>query len=91
MSTASGKTVLIATDSQSTVSALSLGPRRQKERMTQSTWEHLNAIADAGVNVHLQFIYGHCGVHLNEMVDNAIVMQKQSILHLQRNERRKSE
>ncbi|WP_273152667.1 reverse transcriptase domain-containing protein [Methylophaga thiooxydans] len=64
-----GKTVLIASDSQSTISALNRGPTNQKERMTQTTWEYLKQIADFGVRVHLQFVYSHCGVLLNEVAD----------------------
>jgi hypothetical protein len=63
--------ILIVSDSQSSIAALEKGPIAQTEEMLNGTWRKLIEIANSHVYVHFQFVYAHCGVKLNEEVDQA--------------------
>ena len=66
-----GQRLLVASDSQSLLMAL----RCHTARTTNSTFtecvEMLNGLADRGVKICLQFVFGHCGVSRNELADVA--------------------
>eukprot|EP00744_Colponema_vietnamica_P004012 GILI01006058.1.p1 GENE.GILI01006058.1~~GILI01006058.1.p1 ORF type:complete len:1145 (+),score=82.10 GILI01006058.1:283-3717(+) len=61
--------LLIITDSQSALSALRRGPILQRNNMEDDIWRLLLDIAEYDVRIHLQFVYGHCGVPENEEID----------------------
>ncbi|PWV20750.1 putative RNase H [Trypanosoma cruzi] len=63
------KTLLVVTDSQSLLAALNKGPLSQTDWTEDRIWQRLLTLACAGWSVHLQFCYGHCGVHANELAD----------------------
>eukprot|EP00664_Eupelagonemidae_sp_cell27_P002451 gene2450-2892_t len=66
-----GTKVLIATDSQSAVKALSAGPAGQKGREEQNIWRHIRELfnRDTGRTLTVQWIPSHCGVKWNERAD----------------------
>ena len=61
--------VLLVTDSQSALAALERGPIGQRHATENEIWMLLLQLGEEGVKVHLQFVYGHCGVPLNEAAD----------------------
>ncbi|PWU86419.1 hypothetical protein C4B63_122g19 [Trypanosoma cruzi] len=63
------KTLLVVTDSQSLLAALNKGPLSQTDWTEDQIWQRLLTLTCAGWSVHLQFCYGHCGVHANELAD----------------------
>ncbi|PWU97776.1 hypothetical protein C4B63_14g117 [Trypanosoma cruzi] len=63
------KTLLVVTDSQSLLAALNKGPLSQTDWTEDQIWQRLLTVTFAGWSVHLQFCYGHCGVHVNEPAD----------------------
>ncbi|PWV15228.1 putative RNase H [Trypanosoma cruzi] len=63
------KTLLVVTDSQSLLAALNKGPLSQTDWTEDQIWLRLLTLTRAGWSVHLQFCYGHCGVHANELAD----------------------
>ncbi|PWU89319.1 putative trans-sialidase [Trypanosoma cruzi] len=63
------KTLLVVTDSQSLLAALNKGPLSQTDWTEDQIWQRLLTLTCAGLSVHLQFCYGHCGVHANELAD----------------------
>ncbi|KAF8303369.1 putative RNase H [Trypanosoma cruzi] len=63
------KTLLVVTDSQSLLAALNKGPLSQTGWTGDQIWQRLLTLTCAGWSVHLQFCYGHCGVHANELAD----------------------
>ena len=63
------RTFLVATDSQSSASALAGGPISCKDPAVCRIWARLLRIADMGAKVHIQFIYSHCGTPRNELAD----------------------
>ena len=66
----SGKRILIATDSQSTLASLSNGPIAQRVSFIAKIWNTLMTISKRfKVYIHLQFIYTHCGFAKNDKAD----------------------
>ena len=66
----SGKRILIATDSQSTLASLSNGPIAQRVPFIANIWNTLMTISKRfKVYIHLQFIYLHCGFAKNNIAD----------------------
>ena len=66
----SGKRILIATDSQSTLASLSNGPIAQRVPFIAKIWNTLMKISKRfKVYIHLQFIYSHCGFAKNDKAD----------------------
>ncbi|RNE99647.1 L1Tc protein [Trypanosoma cruzi] len=63
------KTLLVVTDSQSLLAALNKGPFSQTDWTEDQIWQRLLTLTCAGWSVHLQFCYGYCGVHANELAD----------------------
>ncbi|EKF26101.1 hypothetical protein MOQ_010222, partial [Trypanosoma cruzi marinkellei] len=63
------KTLLVVTYSQSLLAALKKGPLTQTDWTEDQIWQRLLTLTSAGWSVHLQFCYGHCGVHANELAD----------------------
>ncbi|KAF8276291.1 putative RNase H [Trypanosoma cruzi] len=63
------KTLLVVTDSQSLLAALNKGPLSQTDWTEDRIWQRLLTLTCAGWSVHLQFCYGHCGAHANELAD----------------------
>ncbi|PWV06238.1 hypothetical protein C3747_117g34 [Trypanosoma cruzi] len=63
------KTLLVVTDSQSLLAAVTKGPRSHTDWTEDQIWQRLLTLTCAGWSVHLQFFYGHCGVHVNELAD----------------------
>ncbi|RNC44920.1 L1Tc protein, partial [Trypanosoma cruzi] len=72
------KTLLVVTDSQSLLAALNKGPLSQTDRTEDQIWQRLLTLACAGWSVHLQFCYGHCGVHANELADKYVTQTMES-------------
>lgn len=65
-----GDRVLVFTDSQSTIRRLSSGATEQKTRLGQETWMAIRRIFHLGcASLHLQFVFGHSGLHGNEAAD----------------------
>jgi ribonuclease HI len=66
--------LLICTDSQSAISALSCGPLLQTEVLNSNIWEKLNWLVGVGnvSKIVFQFVYSHCGVKRNEEVDREV-------------------
>eukprot|EP00760_Papus_ankaliazontas_P037767 PhM_4_TR8745/c0_g1_i2/m.41232 len=60
--------LLVVTDSQSALKRLARGPLAQKNTTEADIWCMLLDIADH-TRIHLQFVYGHCGVAPNEEAD----------------------
>ena len=66
----SGKRILIATDSQSTLASLSNTPIAQRIPFIAKIWNTLMKISKRfKVYIHLQFIYLHCGFAKNDKAD----------------------
>ena len=66
----SGKRILIATDSQSTLASLSNGPIAQRVPFIANICNTLMTISKRfKVYIHLQFIYSHCGFAKNDKAD----------------------
>ena len=66
----SGKRILIATDSQSTLASLSNGPIAQRVPFIANICNTLMTISKRfKVYIHLQFIYSHCGFAKNDIAD----------------------
>ncbi|EKF98813.1 hypothetical protein TCSYLVIO_010283, partial [Trypanosoma cruzi] len=63
------KTLLVVKDSQPLLAALNKGPLSQTDWTEDQIRQRLLTLACAGWSVHLQFFYGHCGVHANELAD----------------------
>ncbi|KAF5219599.1 hypothetical protein ECC02_007436 [Trypanosoma cruzi] len=63
------QTLLVVTDSQSLLAALNKGPLSQTGWTEDQIWQRLLTLTCAGWSVHLQFCYGHRGVHVNESAD----------------------
>jgi uncharacterized C2H2 Zn-finger protein/ribonuclease HI len=63
--------LLIATDSQSFLSALAKGPLATETKVEEDTWRELLRLAAAQWNVVLCFVYSHVGTPRNELVDQA--------------------
>jgi ribonuclease HI len=66
-------TLLVCTDSQSLVSALSKGPLRQDNWLSSMIWKKfLKLVQERGVQkIDVQFVASHCGVVRNELADQA--------------------
>ena len=64
-------TLLICTDSQSSVSSLSNGPLRQDTSISIDIWKSLLYLLDhmKVSRIHVQWVAAHCGVDRNEEVD----------------------
>jgi ribonuclease HI len=71
LSDLNGKSLLICSDSQSSISALTMGPLRQGSRLFSRIWKSLlYLVSDFGLSsIVFQFVYSHCGIIRNEMVD----------------------
>ena len=65
------KRVLIATDSQACLRALSDGPLRHHEHSYNSVWQAIAAAAAITANIDFQFVCSHCGLDRNEAADEA--------------------
>lgn len=66
------KHVMIATDSQSALSALALGPTRQRDARLARLWHRLITLASSrGLRFSFRFVFGHCRFGPNEIVDHA--------------------
>ena len=65
------KRILIATDSQSCLRALSAGPLQHHERIYIPVWEALAAAAKIAESIIFQFVCSHCGTARNEAADEA--------------------
>ena len=65
--------VLIASDSQSLLSCLNQGPLRQNSEIGAGIWRSLLYLLEKSYcsKIVFQFVYSHCGVVKNEMVDRA--------------------
>jgi hypothetical protein len=63
--------LLVATDSQSAISALAKGPLNQRSYVNKSIWDCITYLINNGYcsNIVFQFVYSHCGVVKNELVD----------------------
>ena len=70
------KSILICTDSQSSLSALSTGPLNQDDEVADDCWNRLLQLTKRGYRIHLQFLYAHCGVLRNEAVDKAAALAR---------------
>ena len=68
-----GSTLLICTDSQSLVSALSKGPLLQDNWLSSMIWKKLLLLVqERGFQrIDVQFVASHCGVVRNELADRA--------------------
>ncbi|RNC58853.1 RNaseH [Trypanosoma cruzi] len=64
------KTLLVVTDSQSLLAAVTKGPRSHTDWTEDRLWQRLLSLTRAGWSVHLQFCYEHRGVHVNEPADH---------------------
>ena len=62
------RSLLIATDSQSAVNALSSGPLQQTCVLNTNVWAKLLKLSK-DMSISIQFVASHCGVMKNEMVD----------------------
>ncbi|PWV01988.1 hypothetical protein C4B63_3g658 [Trypanosoma cruzi] len=72
------KTLLVVTDSQSLLAALNKGPLSQTDWTGDRIWQRLLTLTRAGWSVHLQFCYGHFGVHGNEPADQYATQNMES-------------
>ena len=65
--------VLIASDWQSLLSCLNQGPLRQNSEVGAGIWRSLLYLLEKSYcsKIVFQFVYSHCGVVKNEMVDRA--------------------
>jgi ribonuclease HI len=64
-----GESLLIGTDSQSSVSKLKAGPLDQDSRLSQDVWKKLDTLLMRGWVITMQFFYSHCGTKRNDEVD----------------------
>jgi len=64
-----GSRILIATDSQSLLMALSQGPLLQTEYREDLIWSLLLHLVSRDNDIHFVFIHGHCGIPGNEAAD----------------------
>jgi len=64
------ESLLICTDSQSTIKVLESGPLAKKGKTHDTLWRALMAVG-ARRRVDIQFVAAHCGVEHNEMADRA--------------------
>jgi ribonuclease HI/uncharacterized C2H2 Zn-finger protein len=62
-------TLLVCSDSQSLISALAVGPIGHRGDIENHIWSVLLELADANVEVTLQFVFSHCGLPRNDEVD----------------------
>jgi hypothetical protein len=60
--------LLIATDSQSSVSALTAGPVRQDCALNDVVWKKLDLLLISSWDITKQFLDPHCGTARNELV-----------------------
>ncbi|PWV07112.1 putative RNase H [Trypanosoma cruzi] len=67
---AQAKNLLVVTDSQSLLAAVTKGPRSQTDWTEDRLWQRLLTLTCAGWSVQLQFCYEHRGVHVNELADH---------------------
>jgi len=61
--------LLICTDSLSQLDALARGPILQTDDTANELWHLLLQLAAREVDITMQFIYSHCGLERNELVD----------------------
>ena len=61
--------LLVCTDSQSLLAALHRGPLLVNSTIEKDIWDMLLILARRGISVTLQFVYSHCGIDRNELVD----------------------
>ncbi|PWV15775.1 putative RNase H [Trypanosoma cruzi] len=66
---AQAKTLLVVTDSQSLLAAVTKGPHSHTDWTEDRIWQRLLSLMRAGWSVQLQFCYEHRGVHVNEPAD----------------------
>ncbi|PWU95549.1 putative RNase H [Trypanosoma cruzi] len=80
------KTLLVVTDSQSLSSGSKQGPA-QSDRTGRRirSGSGLLTLTRAGWSVHLQFCYGHCGIHANELADQYATQTMEWTIHGARN------
>lgn len=64
------KSVLLITDSLSLLQALSTGPLTQTNMTEDSIMRHLMLMTNLNWSFHLQFVYAHCGIAVNELADS---------------------
>ena len=65
-----GRSLLIATDSQSLLTALSAGPLKQTDRLGSDLWNSLIMLLNSGISkIKGVFVYSHCGIKENEEAD----------------------
>ena len=65
------KSLIIATDSQSSINALASGPLCQHSVLAAQVWSKLLMLAQVLETIVFQFTAAHCGVQRNELVDEA--------------------
>eukprot|EP00760_Papus_ankaliazontas_P038233 PhM_4_TR9004/c0_g1_i1/m.2362 len=63
--------IILGTDSQSTLAALARGPLDQDDPVCSRIWTNLLKLAAQRVHIRLQFCYAHVGFLENELVDSA--------------------
>ena len=72
--------VLLFTDSQSTLAGLASGPLRQRSHVLERIWTRLRQVSFFR-NIHLQFIYAHCGISHNETVDGVAGLRLERLIN----------
>ena len=77
--------LLICTDSQSAISALSCGPLQQTEILASNIWSTIIWLVKERKlsKIVFQFVFSHCGVRKNEAVDMKVAEVLKENVHLQ--------
>ena len=64
-------TVRVVTDSQSLLAALASGSHMQNDATNVAIWKGIRLLGARGWRFHLQFVFSHCGIEMNDAADAA--------------------